>query len=69
MSGSEEGMGTRMEKTLQQGSPMMRQPQQELTPEGLGMQDFGEHALMEDIMDRLQSDPTFKGKIKDLLSR
>lgn len=71
--GREEGMGTRTEYTLQEpggdyeGSD---QPKQELTPEGLGMEELkGDSAqgLTEDKMDRLLGDPEVKALLRDKL--
>jgi len=58
VTGREEGTGTRMERTLQEPEEKeMAQPRQEDTPEGLGMEDFGESGTMEDKMDKILSDP------------
>jgi len=70
VTGREEGMGTRMERTLQEPGMHYRdveQPKQEDTPEGLGMEDFSEGQIMEDLLDRKLRDPEFKAKLKALL--
>jgi len=68
VTGREEGMGTRMERTLQEPEEEgMAQPRQEDTPEGLGMKDFSEGQIMEDLLDRKLRDPEFKAKLKALL--
>ncbi len=67
VSGNEEGMGSRMERTLQDDG----QPPQEMTPEGLGMSDFNEAGgtVHEDKMDALFRDPAFRAKVKEFLGQ
>lgn len=69
--GREWGMGTRVERTLQDPSGEdvldVAQPPQEDTPEGLGMEDFNEHGAHEDKLDELFNNPEFRAKVKELI--
>ena len=59
-------MGTRQERTLQDGG----QVDQDLTPEGLGMGDFNElGGSMEDEMDRILSNPQLVAELKRRLGQ
>jgi len=70
VTGREEGMGTRVERTLQEPGIEDRdiaQPKQDETPEGLGMGDFNEGQIMVDKLDQKMKDPEFVAKLKALL--